>query len=170
MISGNKNSSFSKENGNAILGGKIMPFTQVCPDGGDKVWVLTARGVPDLPDDNYRLIDAYCAVPECDCRVAYIFVVRQCEPDEVLASTNFGWESLQFYKRFIKKYSPNVHASDLKGPTLIPWAPQSHIAPVLLEFLSPILQKPQLERSLRQRYHRFKAALLRMERLQSTQK
>jgi len=168
VISGNKNSSFSKENGNAILGGKIMPFTQVCPDGGDKVWVLTARGVPDLPDDNYRLIDAYCAVPECDCRVAYIFVVGESKPDKLLASINFGWEPIQFYEKYIEAYSPNIGASNLKGPVLIPRVPQSIVAPTLLEVLIPILQKPEIERSIKQRYHRFKVALLRMERLQST--
>lgn len=51
-----------------------------------------------LPDGDYRFIDMYCIDPSCDCRKTMIQVYR----NDVLVSTiNFGWESRDFYQKWM---------------------------------------------------------------------
>ncbi|MCL6639258.1 MAG: hypothetical protein K6T80_06205 [Firmicutes bacterium] len=81
--------------------GEIVPFYEVCPNAGEEMRVISVRNHPRLPDGDYGLIDSFCADPDCDCRVIYIFVISESRPG-VLASITFGWEPLEFYRKWMR--------------------------------------------------------------------
>ena len=79
---------------------QIVPFYEVCPNAGARN-AGDVRNHPHLPGGDYGLIDGFCADPDCDYRVIYIFVVSESRPG-VLASITFGWEPLKFYRKWMR--------------------------------------------------------------------
>ncbi len=95
------------------MSGEIVPFYEVCPDVGLEMRQITVRNHPRLPNGVYDLVDSYCGDPNCDCRVAYLFITRDTQPTAALASMTFGWEPLDFYVKWMGVNDEITH--DLKG-------------------------------------------------------
>jgi len=143
-----------------LVGGEIVPFYEVCPDAGEEMRVMRVQGHPRLPDGDYGLVDAFCADPDCDCRVIYIFVVSESRPGK-LASITFGWEPLEFYRKWMRADKVDDHTRDLKGPALMSMAPQTELAGALLELVALRLQESWYVDLLKRHYRQFKDALRR---------
>ncbi len=159
MVTTRKNTGQGKKQQRRYVTGEIVPYYEVCPDIRPEMRRIAVRNHPRLPDDVYNLVDAYCGDPRCDCRVIYIFVIGDSRPGRTLANITFGWELLEFYRKWmgIEKADDTVRA--LKGPALMPMAPQTDLAPVLLELVSPRLQETEYVELLKRHYHQFKATL-----------
>jgi hypothetical protein len=73
---------------------------------GDLAWketrtITTLRTESNLPPGSYGLIEFYCAERKCDCRRVLLQVWSEDHPGKVLATINFGWESVDFYTRWM---------------------------------------------------------------------
>ena len=141
--------------------GDIVPFFDVCSElaGAEDTLLISVRNHPRLPDDNYALIDAYCSDPGCDCRVAYLCAVPESQPSKQVALITFGWEPLEFYQEWMGSEALNEEARSLKGPALMLMAPQSELAPELLELVKPKLRETAYIELLKRHYRQFKAVL-----------
>lgn len=139
---------------------EIVPFYEVCPNAGEEIRVMPVRNHPRLPDGDYGLIDSFCADPDCDCRVIYIFVVSESQPG-VLTSITFGWEPLEFYRKWMKADKVDDVIRDLKGPALMSMAPQTEFSHALLELVTLRLKERSYVDFLKRHYRQFKDALRR---------
>lgn len=138
----------------------IVPFYEVCPNAGEEMRVISVQNHQRLPDGAYGLIDSFCADPDCDCRVIYIFVVSESRPG-VLASITFGWESLEFYRKWMGVDKVDDVIRNLKGPALMPMAQQTKFSHALLELVALRLKEHSYVDLLKRHYRQFKDALRR---------
>ncbi len=119
---------------------------------------ITVHRHSQLPSDKYALIDSYCTDLDCDCRVVYIFVVSQSQQRQV-ASITFGWQSLEFFRKWMGADEVDDMIRDLKGPALMPMGPQSEFAPILRELVGERLQEKAYVQLLKRHYKEFRKAL-----------
>lgn len=125
----------------------LTPFVSFFREQGQKeTRVITTRGYPGLPDDEYALIEAYCTDPTCDCRRVMLNVVGRRQASQpgspFLASIGFGFD----------------RDSDLAGPYLDPLNPQGQYADVLFPLVSGVLAQPSYVARLESHYQQLKRA------------
>lgn len=115
---------------------------------------FTTFGNPDLPDDEYGLIEAYCNDRNCDCRRVF-FSVASRKQEKIVAVIAYGWGSHDYYVRWFGDDDPRIIA-ELKGPALNTASRQSELAPALLEAVKQVLKDPEYVARLKQHYRMFK--------------
>jgi uncharacterized protein YchJ len=108
-----------------------------------------------LPDGEYGFIEHYCEEPDCDCRRVLLQVTSPQPPHSVLATINFGWESLEFYTG--RMHGDEQAAREITEASLDPLHPQSQHADHLLTiFQQEIITDPEYVRRLARHYELFK--------------
>ena len=121
----------------------LTPFVMIFPQQGEaETRVLTTRGVPGLPDDEYALVEAYCTDPACDCRRVMLNVAGRRQPGGFLASIGFGFD----------------READMAGPYLDPLNRQSPYAETLFRQVVAILEDSAYVARLVAHYHQLKQA------------
>ena len=110
-----------------------------------------------LPAGEYGFLELYCNEPTCDCRRVLVQVRRADLPDQVLATINYGWESQDFYARWL--HGDREGAREIASASLDPLNAQSKASPVLLELFRHIIleDRAYIDR-LRRHYRMFKRA------------
>lgn len=83
------------------------------------------------------MLELYCKNPECDCRRVIFHVISERE-EKIVAVISFGWESEEFYKKWIEIDDESM-IKELKGPTLNSASRQSEYAPELLELVRTVI-------------------------------
>ncbi|MBI4789652.1 MAG: hypothetical protein HY782_21695 [Chloroflexi bacterium] len=116
----------------------------------------TVQGGRDLPDGEYGFLELYCDEVNCDCRRVIINVVTPKTSPKVLATINYGWESLEFYEKWMHD---KELAKNSRGATLDMLNPQSKHAYALLELFKWVLQDDQYVERLKRHYALFKGAI-----------
>jgi hypothetical protein len=117
---------------------------------------MTVRGQANLPDGDYGFLELYCDEVDCDCRRVMIQVVSRTTGPKVWATINFGWESADFYARWMRD---EELAKEVSGASLDPLNPQSEYAHVLLDaFVNLVADEAYIER-LKRHYTLFKSSL-----------
>jgi len=111
---------------------------------------------PGLPPGTYGFLELYCDEAGCDCRRAIIQVISPDSGRKVWATINYGWESAEFYRRWI---SDPVDAERCAGAWLDPLNRQSRHAPALLEVFRDVLKDSAYVERLKRHYGLFKAAI-----------
>jgi hypothetical protein len=136
----------------------LVPFTRLFPELGHKeTRVVEFPDEGELPKGRYAFLENYCDNPACDCRRVVLCVVNEAVPREILASINFGWESLEYYAKWM---GSKEDARDMVGATLDPVLPQSSQARLLHGlFKDVVLRDPAYVERLKWHYAMFKAAL-----------
>ena len=121
--------------------------------------VLETRYPRDgLPAGSYGYLELYCADPTCDCRRVLLQVRAEAQPKTVLATINYGWESVAFYTQLLPGYPKLVR--QLKQASLDPLIPQSRFAPLFLRlFQTVVLQDRAYIQRLQRHYAMFKQHL-----------
>ena len=128
----------------------------------------TVRAFKGLPDGEYAFLEYYCNEPGCDCRRVHIVAISRDTPGKILATINYGWESIEFYKKWAEYESDD---EDYRGPILEPFGQQTELAPYLLElFKSVALEDPRYVDRLRRHYRMFKQVIEGKHRPQSRSK
>jgi hypothetical protein len=121
----------------------------------------TAAG---LPPGEYSLVEMYCDERGCDCRRVFFYVVSPLKKD-VKAVIAYGWESPEFYARWMRDGSPEM-IEELQGPILNMGSPQSSLAPAILEMVKDIaLQDCAYVERIKSHYAMFRAKIDRKLRL-----
>jgi hypothetical protein len=115
---------------------------------------VTIFNHPQLPDDDYGLLESYCNDENCDCRRVFLNVASR-KRKKFLAVIAFGWESKKFYINWYKRNDPEI-IRDLQGPILNFGSPQSELAPALLELVREVLQDPAYLARIKRHYWMFK--------------
>src|SRR5579871_61169 len=90
---------------------------------------MTLRGHEVIPDGEYGFLEFYCHEAGCDCRRVLLIVVSQDPSRPVVATINYGWESLDYYAKWMG--DPKL-ADEAYGASLDPLGKQSPFAPALL--------------------------------------
>ncbi len=110
-----------------------------------------------LPAGNYAFMEFYCDDPPCDCRRVLFKVWAQNQPGATLATINFGWESVEFYTRWL--HGDKDSAREITAGSLDPMNPQSPLAPMLLGlFRTCLLPDAGYVARLERHYQMFKGA------------
>ena len=98
----------------------------------------------------------YCADAGCDCRRVLLKVHPRQRPNEVLATICFGWETREFYTRFLDGDAAAARA--IKEGCLDRTVRQSPIAALLLELTRrEFLCDPNYAALLARHYQEFRA-------------
>lgn len=117
-------------------------FYSRCPDIAEReTRTITVVGAPKfgLPAGNYDFLEMYCDEPSCDCRRVFLYVVSSRSRDAEAVIT-YGWESREFYARWMGDDDPLV-MEQLCGPALNHGSPRSALAPAILEMVRQVLLK-----------------------------
>jgi hypothetical protein len=109
---------------------------------------------PDLPPGEYGFMEFYCDEPGCDCRRVMVEVLRpETGWSKIWATIGYGWESLDFYRKWGGHHSDPV---EMKGPYLDVLNPQSEYSPALLNLFRFVLQSPDYVERLQRHYQMFR--------------
>lgn len=90
-----------------------------------------------LPPGDYGFLEFFCDETGCDCRRVFFCVMSERRRD-VEAVIAYGWESPEFYRRWMGSNDPRDIAG-LKGPILNLCSPQSAIASAILDMFQETL-------------------------------
>jgi len=112
-------------------------------------------GRRDLPAGNYGFLELFCTDPACDCRRVIIQVIEEKAPDRVVATINYGWETLRFYRNW---YHDEEGAAELVGASLEPLGKQGPHASTLLRLFEQLLTDRSYADRIPRHYEMFKRA------------
>jgi hypothetical protein len=111
----------------------------------------------DLPIGEYGFMEMYCDEPGCDCRRVIIVVLRpETGWSRIWATIGYGWESLDFYRKWSRGISDPV---EMKGPSLDPLNEQSKYSPALLNLFQLIVQSDDYVERLIRHYRMFRDSI-----------
>ncbi len=121
----------------------------------------TVRGMPGLPDGEYGFLELYCDEPTCDCRRVIIDVIAPTTGSKIWATISYGWESLEFYEKWMRD---KESARESHGATLDPLNPQTEYSDALLQLFNHVLQDEAYVERLKRHYQLFKSSLPKQRR------
>ena len=149
----------------SIQSASMVPFSSEFPDLALKEALrVIAKRRSDIPDGQYLLLDSYCDDPDCDCRRVMVNVVSCDDPRNILATINYGWESVEFYKEFM--YGDEKSAGYATGAALDILNFQSDLAPAFLRIFEQTLTQIYVE-TLKNHYKMFKQAIREKQNVRS---
>lgn len=135
----------------------MVPFYTQFPDlAFEEMRSITVRGVDDLPDGTYGFLEFYCDETGCDCRRVVINVISPDTGSKVWATINYGWESLDFYERWMGN---RENAIECRGPSLDPLNPQTEYSHALVRMFELNLKDKRYVERLKRHYRLFKSAV-----------
>lgn len=118
----------------------LVPFVRFFPQQGSaETRVLTVSSHPDLPPDEYALLELYCADPGCNCRRVMLNLVAR-RQNAILASISYGFD----------------RDKEWAGPFLDPLNPQSAYSAALLTLVTQVLADPAYVARLEAHYYQLK--------------
>ncbi len=122
---------------------------------------VIVRGMPNLPDGEYDFVEFYCDEPDCDCRRVLIDVITPASGSKIWATINYGWESLEFYEKWMHNKEA---ARESYGATLDLLNPQTKYSEALLQLFICVLQDEAYVERLKRHYQIFKSDLQKNHR------
>ena len=135
----------------------MVPFMQKFRDlGVSETRSVKMTGVPELPDGDYGFIELYCDEPNCDCRRVFIDVFRHDTGQKIWATIGYGWESLEFYRKWARG---SCDGKELMGASLAEFNPQTKYSPALLSVFQALLKSPEYVERIKKHYRIFRAAV-----------
>ena len=136
----------------------MIPFLERFPElGARETRSVTASHRLDLPDGEYGFLELYCDEPGCDCRRVMIDVLRpETGWSKIWATISYGWESLDFYRKWAGDGSD---PSEIKGPYLDPLNPQTNYSAALLNLFRFLIQSPDYVDRLQRHYQMFRESI-----------
>ena len=108
-----------------------------------------------LPPGEYGLIENYCTDKTCDCRKVMINVIEVKSPQQFLATIGFGWESAEFYTRWIG--GDEKLGNIMAGAYLEPGGIQTKYAPLLFDMVTSAAFTDEYVERLKRHYALFKS-------------
>jgi len=136
-----------------------VPFHNKFPDIADyETRSLIIKDDPELPDDEYVLIEAYCDEENCDCRRVFLNVFSV-NTKKILAVITYGWESRDYYIHWMGDNDPNVIDS-LVGLGLNLSSHQSKYARALLKKIEYVIENnANYVKRIQKHYRLFRAEI-----------
>lgn len=134
------------------------PFHAYCPEiGYDEYRSVILFPGAGKPVREFGFMELYCTEPDCDCRRVIFRVVTMERPGEIVATIAYGWESPEYYVKWM--YGDKV-AERMAGLTTEMLWPQSDLTGMLFEMCRDhlISDRKYVER-LKRHYALFRKAL-----------
>jgi len=133
----------------------MTPFVERFPEvGARETRSVTVTHRQDLPQGEYGFLELYCDEPGCDCQRVMIDVLRpETGWSEIWATISYGWQSLDFYRKWGGAASDPI---EIKGPYLDPLNPQTKYSSALLNLFRFLLQSPDYVERLKWHYQMFR--------------
>ena len=118
-------------------------FFQHFPEIADRETraVMLLQKSSGLAPGDYSLLEMFCDEADCDCR-RVMFCVVSSHTKDVEAVVGYGWESRDFYAKWMHDDDPDV-IDELRGPILNLASPQSKLAPAILELIETVVLQDQ---------------------------
>ena len=138
----------------------MSPFSSRFPDLGPRETRMLILPYPQggLPAGRFGLLELYCIDLACDCRRVLLQVAAEDEPDKILATINYGWETLAFYTKWM--HGDRASAREILEASLDPLNPQTNYAAGFLRiFQTVVLQDMAYIKRLERHYNLFKGSL-----------
>jgi len=141
-----------------------VSFNDYCPDVAERETrriILLENSNHSVPSGEYALLELYCDEPNCDCRRVLLNVgtsrmVGTSRKRAIEAVIAYGWETLEFYARWMKASDPEI-LKMLKGPVLNLGSSQSELAPAILNLVrESALAEPAYVQRLQTHYGMFR--------------
>ena len=146
----------------------MIEFHSLLPDIAQRevrcIHLQAAPGMPvasGLSPGEYAFVEFYCQDLNCDCRRVFIEVRARRQPDQVLASINYGWEEESFYQQRLP-FDPDAPREIVQG-SLDPMNTQSEHSRELLELFQQCVLDETYRQRLRRHYELFRAELGRRQ-------
>lgn len=118
--------------------------------------VVHLRGHADLPDGEFGFIESYCNENNSDCRRVLINVMNPATGSKIWATINYGWESVEFYEKWIGNKKDAIQAAEA---TLDPFNPQTQYSPAFLRMFQWMLEDEAYVERLKRHYALFQQAI-----------
>ena len=106
-----------------------------------------------VPRGEYMLLENYCTDKNCDCSKVMINVVEVKPPRRILATIGYGWESVEFYTKWM--YGDEKIARSITGAYLELGGIQSQYAQHFLEVFKATLTDEYVN-TIKKHYRMFK--------------
>jgi hypothetical protein len=138
----------------------MSPFIERCPDvaASEMVILRIVESGLSLPPGEYAFYEWFCTDDNCDCRRALLQVLSPQHQRGILATINYGWESAEFYTRWM--HGDEEAGRDITSACLDPLNPQSDLADALLDgFRNYVRLDSTFPEQLRRHYELFKSTL-----------
>lgn len=137
-----------------------VPFYEYFPEiakNQTRVITVLEEMYKNLPEGEYAFTEMYCNEKGCDCRRVFFYVIY--ERKHVVAVIAYGWESPEFYARWMGDDSPEV-IEELKGPSLNSASTQSEYADAVLKLLKEVILPDEryIER-IKKHYRMFRSKI-----------
>jgi len=138
--------------------GASEPFHEHCPEiGFSEYRSMRLQGDEELPDGEYGFMELYCTEPKCDCRRVIFWVMDPSQSPKPLATFGYGWESPEFY---VKWMSGSSFAEQMAGLSVERLGAQSRLTDALFRACEEILlSDPAYIERLKRHYALFKEAI-----------
>jgi hypothetical protein len=107
-----------------------------------------------VPRGEYGLIEYYCTDNTCDCRKVMLHVTHSKPPHQVLATIGYGWESAEFYTKWM--HGDKEIGKQITGAYLETWGTQSQYAQNFLELVEEIALTDEYIDRIKRHYRLFK--------------
>lgn len=117
---------------------------------------IIPKGNKLLPAGEYGLLELFCDEIGCDCRRVIFLVVRSDHPDRVLATVNFGWETAEYYGKWI---GDPTGGEDMVGASLEPSGTQSKHHNALLDLCRFALEDRGYLERIKRHYDLFRSSV-----------
>ncbi|MEI8257001.1 MAG: hypothetical protein WCJ30_15110, partial [Deltaproteobacteria bacterium] len=133
-------------------------FAEKFPDiAGPESRVVIVLNHATLPPGRYALIELYCNEVGCDCRRVFLNVYRE-ETRTLEAVVAYGWESRDFYVRWMGDDDPNVIAT-LFGSSLKMGSPVTPLSDALLVQVKMALSDVNYVERLKRHYRMYREVI-----------
>src|SRR5690606_34206682 len=110
---------------------------------------------PDLPDGEYNFLDTYCTDPTCDCRRTIILVMHG---SQLVSRVNFGWESPEFYLRWLGSTADRDLAEEMSGPSIDFMSPDRVSREGMLRLMNHLLDDQWISR-IKDNYRQIRSTI-----------
>ena len=134
------------------------PFHEYCPEiGSNEYRSMRIQEGFGLPRDEYGFMELYCTDPGCDCRRVIFWVVARKRLGKPVATIAYGWESPEFY---VKWMHGDPLGAQMAGLSTAMLGPQSELTEPLLKACEElVLTDPKYVERLKQHYALFRKAV-----------
>lgn len=130
---------------------EFLPASSLLTDGYEEKSIALEQR-PNLPDGDYSFIDFYCTNRNCDCRKTIIHVLHQ---GRHVSTVNYGWESPEFYCRWMKAGMDDSMAKEMSGLS-IDFASPDRLSPqAILDLMQQLLDDSWIS-TLKDHYKRIR--------------
>lgn len=123
--------------------------------------IILPKSSYGIPAGKYVFHELYCDEPDCDCRrvILQVYEAADAEMSRALASVNFGWEKVDFYRKWMKGNDDEM-AKEMAGVTLELFAAQGPNAQAFCALVQSVLEKDtDLVLRFKRHYLEFKKSL-----------